>query len=203
MATSASIQVLAVLSNDEVSCGMYSFISELEGISIADKTTSSAHALECLANQDIDVVLLDLSVREVNGIELTERIRETYPKVRVLISTASMSPEDIFAAMEAGADGYVLSGNHKGLELAIRSVKLGTVWLDPGIATQVLDAMVAATSNPSTRVLQTGMLCLPLMPDDKALLSSVAVSSCSDGVCMVDPSFVRKLRRFAPTHERF
>ncbi|MCC6980539.1 MAG: response regulator transcription factor [Candidatus Melainabacteria bacterium] len=203
MATSPTIQVLAVLGNDEVSCGMYSFISNSQGMTIADKASTEVDALKCLTSKNIDVVLLDLSVREVNGIELTEQIRERFPTVRVLISTASMSPEDIFAAMDAGADGYVLSGNNKGLELAIRSVKLGTVWLDPGIATQVLDAMVAATSNPSTRVLQTGMLCLPLLPDDKALLSSVAASSCSDGVCMVDPSFVRKLRRFAPSQEQF
>ena len=117
----------------------------------------------------------------------------------MLVSTAKNKPEDIFAAMDAGADGYVLEGNETGLEMAIRSVRLGTVWFDPGIAAQVLDTIVSASSNSSTRILQTGLLVLPLMPDDKSLLSNVAASSCKDGICMVDPSFVKKLRRYAPS----
>jgi len=136
-------------------------------------------------------VLLNLPAQNVDGIELTRQIRKLHPSVRVLISTANNKPEDIFAAMDAGADGYVLEGNEIGLEMAIRSVRLGTVWFDPGIAAQVLDTIVSASSNSSTRILQTGLLVLPLMPDDKSLLSNVAASSCKDGICMVDPSFVK------------
>ncbi len=203
MATATPIQVLSVLSNDEVSLALQKYLSEIQGITLADKAATESEALQNLKDKTIDVVLLDLAAPDVNGIELTRQIRESYPNVRILVSTASNSPEDIFAAMDAGADGYVLKGNHQGLEMAIRSIRLGTVWLDPGIAAQVLDAMVAATSTDSTRVLQTGMLCLPLMPDDKNLLSAVADSSCTDGVCMVNPAFVRKLRRFAPSEDRF
>lgn len=199
MAAPTSIQVLSVLSNDESSLALRTYLSELQGISLADQASTAAEALQNLKSNHIDVVLLDLAAQEVDGIELTRQIRELHPSVRVIVSTASNKPEDIFAAMEAGADGYTLKGNHQGLEMAIRSVKLGTVWLDPGIAAQVLDAIVSATSNSSTRVLQTGMLTLPLMPDDKNLLSAVAGGSCTDGVCMVDPSFVRKLRRYAPS----
>jgi DNA-binding NarL/FixJ family response regulator len=174
-------------------------LSALQGIAITSEASSQEETLRILADQKVDVVLLNLPAQNVDGIELTRQIRKLHPSVRVLISTANNKPEDIFAAMDAGADGYVLEGNETGLEMAIRSVRLGTVWFDPGIAAQVLDTIVSASSNSSTRILQTGLLVLPLMPEDKSLLSNVAASSCKDGICMVDPSFVKKLRRYSPS----
>ncbi|HIA52374.1 MAG TPA: response regulator transcription factor [Candidatus Melainabacteria bacterium] len=199
MAPSASIQVLNILSNDASSRAIQTFLSALQGIAITSEASSQEETLRILADQKVDVVLLNLPAQNVDGIELTRQIRKLHPSVRVLISTANNKPEDIFAAMDAGADGYVLEGNDTGLEMAIRSVRLGTVWFDPGIAAQVLDTIVSASSNSSTRILQTGLLVLPLMPEDKSLLSNVAASSCKDGICMVDPSFVKKLRRYAPS----
>lgn len=199
MAPSASIQVLNILSNDASSRAIQTFLSALQGIAITSEASSQEETLRILADQKVDVVLLNLPAQNVDGIELTRQIRKLHPSVRVLISTANNKPEDIFAAMDAGADGYVLEGNETGLEMAIRSVRLGTVWFDPGIAAQVLDTIVSASSNSSTRILQTGLLVLPLMPEDKSLLSNVAASSCRDGICMVDPSFVKKLRRYAPS----
>jgi DNA-binding NarL/FixJ family response regulator len=199
MSPSTSIQVLNILSNDASSRAIQTFLSALQGIAITSEASSQEETLRILADQKVDVVLLNLPAQNVDGIELTRQIRKLHPSVRVLISTANNKPEDIFAAMDAGADGYVLEGNETGLEMAIRSVRLGTVWFDPGIAAQVLDTIVSASSNSSTRILQTGLLVLPLMPEDKSLLSNVAASSCKDGICMVDPSFVKKLRRYAPS----
>ncbi len=199
MAPSAPIQVLNVLSKDGTNNATQTFLTTLEGIQISAEACSQEETLQLLSEKTIDVVLLNLPSPNIDGIDLTREIREAHPTVRVLISTSNNRPEDIFAAMDAGADGYILEGNETGLELAIRSVRLGTVWFDPGIAAQVLDTIVAATSNSSTRILQTGLLVLPLMPDDKNLLSTVAGSTCADGVCMVDPAFVKKLRRYAPS----
>ncbi|MBX9949985.1 MAG: response regulator transcription factor [Candidatus Obscuribacterales bacterium] len=199
MAPAAPIQVVNVLSNDGSSRGIQTVLADLQGIAVSAEASSQEETLQSLANKTVDVVLLNLPAQNIDGIELTRQIRKLHPSVRVLISTANNKPEDIFAAMDAGADGYVLKDNDKGLEMAIRSLRLGTVWFDPGIAAQVLDTIVSATSNSTTRILQTGLLVLPLMPDDKNLLATVASSGCENGVCMVDPSFVRKLRRYAPS----
>jgi len=196
MTSQSSIQVLVVASNEEDRRTLRDFLLEKPGLSLAEEATNSEEALQRLNTKQVDVALLELEARNAADIELTRQIRKSHPNVRVLISTDSKTPEGIFALMDAGADGYVLKGNDVGLEKAISTVRLGAVWLDPGIAAQVLDAMVSAP--PSTRVLQTGMMTLPLMPNESQLLSEVATSSCTDGVCMVDPSFIRKLRRFAP-----
>jgi len=196
MATSAPIQLLAVVARQSA-LTLKGILSALPGISLVGAVTQESDAAEILRDTQIDVVLVDMGSHEVNGIGLIRQVRQSHPNLRVVVATASTSPEHIFAAMDAGADGYVLHGNRQGLEVAIRSVKLGPVWLDPGIATQVLDVMTTTTPLPNARVLPTGLFRIPLLPEEKDLLQDVAHSNCVDGVCMVDPSFVARLRQFA------
>jgi len=200
MAGSVPIQVLPVVSNDAGGLTLRQFIAGIPGVSLAGEATNDTEALQKLQDKDVDVVLLDLGLRDVDGIQLTRQIREAHPTVRVLICTAFRRATDIFSAMDAGADGYVLKENHQGLEVAIRSVRLGAVWLDPGIATQVLEVMASQTGSGKSapRTLPTGLMPIPLWPHEKDLLNKVAASNCADGVCMVDPAFVKKLRQFAP-----
>jgi len=194
-------QVLSIESDERAKLGLRAFLSEISDLNL-NEADSSAQALQALSEKNIDVALIGLADSKAN-VELTKQIRKEHPSVRILVLTNIDSPEDIFTTMNAGADGYVIKGSFaKPLELAIRSVKLGTVWLDPGIAKQVLLAIENATTSPAknVRILPTGLLTIPLLPDERSLLDGVASSSCVDGVCMVDPSFIKKLKRFAPAH---
>jgi hypothetical protein len=58
--------------------------------------------------------------------------------------------------------------------------------------------VIANADSTTARVLPTGMFRKPLLEDDHALLKDVAHGSCENGVCMVDPSFIKKLKRYAP-----
>jgi DNA-binding NarL/FixJ family response regulator len=195
----AEIQVLSILSNDESTSSLRKFLAEARNVSSCGEATSDSDALQKLAETDVDVVLLDLAVRTVDPIQLTKQIRQSHPKARVVICTAFRRSSDIFSALDAGADGYVLKDNHKGLESALSSVRLGAVWLDPGIASQVLDAMAKSSLGQTPmRTLPTGRMPIPLFPHEKDLLHQLAGSDCADGVCMIDPAFLKKLRRFAP-----
>jgi DNA-binding NarL/FixJ family response regulator len=129
-------------------------------VSVVDEATSETDARRKLQEKHVDVVLLDLSLQNLNAIELTRQIRQSHPTARVLICTGFRRVTDIFTALDAGKDGYVLKENHKGLEVAINSVRLGTVWLDPGIAAQVLAVMASATTlgRTGTRTLPTGRI---------------------------------------------
>lgn len=200
MASSTPIQVLSMVSDSDTKLALEEFVSRGPGVALAGEATSQDEALTRLSDNDIDVVLLDLSLRGVNAIDLTRQIRRLHPIVRVIICTSFRRADDIFSAMDAGADGYVLKGNHKGLEAAISTVRLGAVWLDPGIANQVLELMVSESTlgKPVTRTLPTGRMPIPLFPHETDLLNKVATSNCENGVCMVDPSFLKKLKRFAP-----
>jgi len=197
MANDTSIRILTVESSSASQASLSQSLAPIPDLQVVAQASSDSDTLLALKHNNVDLVVIDLGFTDDGGIGLTRKIRELHPNIRMVIRTASDKPEDIFAAMDAGADGYVLQGNEiKVLETAIRSVRLGAVWLDPGIAQQVLQVMETKASTPS-RVLPTGLMTLPLMPDEKSLLFEVAGASCVDGVCMVDPSFLKKLRRFS------
>ncbi|MGH9551156.1 MAG: response regulator, partial [Terriglobales bacterium] len=147
------------------------------------------------------VVLVDIGLPDIDGIEVTKQIKSADAQVRVLMLTASDDERDIFDALDAGADGYVLKDSYsKNLEIAIRSVRLGAVWLDPAIARSVL----RASQRPSSRRHETNVQALTLSAEERTVLGQVAESNCQDGVCLVDPEFLHNLRRFshnAPTKQ--
>lgn len=194
-----SIKVLSVQDPTETKQELTSFIQQISDVQLVAHAVNSCEALDYLRTKDIDVVLFDLSSPSTNGVELTRKVREEFKDVRVVVVTASDQPEDIFAAMNAGADGYILEGNlSKALAPALCSVRLGSVWLDPGIAKQVLLAMeLKITSGAPARILPTGLMTIPLLPEEKSVLEEVASGSCVDGVCMIDPSFLKRLQRFS------
>lgn len=196
MTRSANVEVLLV-ANSDYGRTLRDFLRGIRDLSLVDQVKSSWDAILKLQEKHVDVVVIDLSSQNIHGPELTREIRNVHRKVRVLVTTASHAPSDIFAAMDAGADGYVLKGNHQGLEHAVRSVKLGTVWLDPGIAAQVVETIVTASNATyHSRTIPTGLMVIPLLPQERKLLDEVAAGDCSDGVCMVDPSFLAKLKRY-------
>lgn len=196
MSNEKSIRVLSIGSDPDSKEKLTQLFARFADLSLVALVDDS-EALKHLQQETVGVALLDLGFSDTDAIELTKRIRAAHSDVKVLIITASDSPEDIFSALDAGADGYVLKSNiSEVLETAIRSMRLASVWLDPGIAKQVLQVMEVKAATPS-RVLPTGVMKIPLLPDEKSLLVEVASSSCKDGVCMVDPSFVAKLRRFS------
>jgi len=88
---------------------------------------------------------MDISMPRLNGIEATKRIKAMYPHIAVLILTAYEQDQYIFAALEAGAAGYLLKDIH-GQELvaAIRSVQAGESVLHPIVARKALDRFVRA-----------------------------------------------------------
>lgn len=198
MSYQTQLQILLVGASDESRVSLRKTLSAVPDFSLVAETVDSTKLLEELQSKAVNVVILCLP--EVDAVGLTGQVRKSNPTVRVLILTASDTPADIFAAMDAGADAYVLKNNLPSvLEVAIRSARAGSVWLDPGIAKQVLQVVEAPPAEPS-RILPTGFFKMPLMPDEKSVLTEVAFGDCKDGVCMVDPSFIRKLKRFSTSH---
>lgn len=195
------IRVLAIESCEKSKEALGSVLENISDMELAQKTSVAEDALKSLLDHKIDVVVIDFGLSDMDTVELTGQIREKFPKEKILIYTDSEAPHDIFRIMDAGADGYLLKENlTTALEIAIRSIRLGQVWLDPQIARQVLKAIEeSSTMKKEGRVLPTGLLTLPLMPGEKDKLSQVADSHCADGVCMVDPEFIKKLKRFGKT----
>jgi two-component system NarL family response regulator len=191
------IEVFFVEDNEVIRFCLRSFLKKIPDFILVGDAADGAIALEKIKQVHPTVALVDIGLPGLNGIELTKNLKSSVPGLRVLILTASDDPNDIFASLDAGADGYVLKGDFSDtLEMAIRSVKIGAVWLDPGIARQVLD-MTQRTLTPAVRRALGPMP--QLSEQEEQVLNGVAASNCKDGVCLIDPAFLHKLKRFSQT----
>ncbi|MBK6849574.1 MAG: response regulator transcription factor [Proteobacteria bacterium] len=114
----------------------------LEGfpeLAIVGTARDGAHALEVVAQQQPDVVLLDLGLPDLSGIEVTRRIRSSHPLTEVLIYTIFDDEDGVLAAIRAGASGYLLKGTPASRILeAVRDVHQGGSVIQPQLARSLL-----------------------------------------------------------------
>jgi DNA-binding NarL/FixJ family response regulator len=126
--------------------GMISLLSSVPDFEVVGEAKTGEEAVERAADLQPDVVLMDLQMPEVNGIEATRRILQESPSVRILVVTLFEDDESVFMALRAGARGYVLKdSDEEEMVHAIRAVGKGEAIFSPNVATRML-AYFAASS---------------------------------------------------------
>ncbi|MGC8839684.1 MAG: response regulator [Anaerolineae bacterium] len=153
------IRVLVADDHAVVRQGIRRFLEEAEDIEVVAETSDGKETLRQVADQRPDVVVLDIRMPEVGGVEAAQRIKTLYPDTRVLILTAYDDEPYIFALLQAGADGYLLK-TASGDELiqAIRTVREGKTALSPEVARRVVQQVVSG--KPGTAAEQVEPLTL-------------------------------------------
>lgn len=107
---------------------------ESEGVEVVGEATNGREALELARALRPDVVVMDIHLPELTGIEATRRIRHELPDVRVLALTAYDNPAYVQALLDAGADGFVLkTAELSELLRALREVAVGRLAFDPAV----------------------------------------------------------------------
>ncbi|AFZ69783.1 response regulator transcription factor [Deinococcus peraridilitoris] len=120
--------------------GMQLLLRTLPDVEVLGEAASGDEAVRMTTTLQPDVVLMDIKMPGLNGIEATRQIQHQCPKVRVLIVTMFEDSASVFAAMRAGARGYVLKDADKDdLLRAIRAVGRGEAIFSAGVALQLLD----------------------------------------------------------------
>ncbi len=117
-----SIRVLIVDDHPFYREGVRTMLSVESGIEIAGELASGDEVIAQAANLQPDVILMDLKMPGINGIEATRRILHTSPHIGVLVLTMFEADETVFAAMRAGARGYLLKD--VGQEELVRAVNM-------------------------------------------------------------------------------
>ncbi|MFN8554457.1 MAG: response regulator transcription factor [Candidatus Obscuribacterales bacterium] len=119
--------------------GLETILSQHADLQVVGTASNGEEAhSKCLALKP-DVVIMDLSMPVMNGIDATMLVRAKLPEVKVLIVTSHETDNEIFACFKAGADGYCLkTGLKDDVINAVRTVAEGGAWLDAGIADKVL-----------------------------------------------------------------
>jgi two-component system, NarL family, response regulator LiaR len=121
-------------------------------LEVIGEARSGEEALEALETIQADVVVMDIGLPGIDGIEACRRLKQTQPNVRVVMLTAHQLEAQVLAALASGAEAYCLkSTDPAGLILAIRAAVLGSAYLDPQIAQVVLGRITMP--NPEGSVL--------------------------------------------------
>jgi DNA-binding NarL/FixJ family response regulator len=135
----AVIKLLLVEDHQMTLMGLKMLLEREEGFVVTGEASDGVEALRKAEALKPDVVLMDIGLPEMDGIEATHKLKEAHPSVRVIMLTSKESEQDVFAALAAGADAYCMKGiAPDSLNNAIRAVSEGTAWLDPSIARLVL-----------------------------------------------------------------
>jgi DNA-binding NarL/FixJ family response regulator len=123
-----------------VRSGLQSLLDTAEDIDVVGAAADGAEALELVAAVTPDVVLMDLSMPGVDGVEATTAITQVHPQVAVVVLTSFSEPSRINAALDAGAIGYQLKdAAPDDLIAAVRAAAAGGAPLDPRAARVLLD----------------------------------------------------------------
>lgn len=119
--------------------GLRSFLRGQAGLKVVGDAADGREAARMAFALQPNVVVMDISMPGLNGIEATQRIREESPAVKVLILSMHSTPEHVTRALEAGARGFLLKQS-VGAELleAIRTVRDGRIYLSPAISDSML-----------------------------------------------------------------
>jgi DNA-binding NarL/FixJ family response regulator len=141
------IQVLVVDDHQVVRCGLLTFLESVPGLEVVGEAEGGSQALDVVARLDDegrrpDVVVMDLQMRPVDGIEATRRIRARYDDVEVVALSSFAENERVQAALEAGASGYLLKDSDaEEVAAAIRAAHRGDIQLDAAVARQVVSSL--------------------------------------------------------------
>jgi two-component system, NarL family, response regulator LiaR len=147
------IRVLVVDDHDLFRSGLASLLSDQAGIEIVAQASGGRMGVRLADELQPDVVLMDLRMADLSGVEATRQIVEQHPGIQVLALTVASGEDEVIAALHAGAAGYLAKDTEiDSVVVAIQAAVSGTAWLSPEAAQVVLgrirDAAVQAPRDP-------------------------------------------------------
>ena len=138
----AEIRILIVDDHEMVRNGLSVMMEREADFTVVGEAQNGKEAVEMVDKLHPDVVLMDLRMPEMDGVEAMRQIRATQDDVKFLVLTTYDSDEYIFDAIEAGAKGYLLKdASREELFRAVRTVHRGESLIEPGVVSRVLDRL--------------------------------------------------------------
>lgn len=144
------IRVLVVDDHSLVREGLARLLEMREEFQVVGEAGNGLEAVERARELKPDVVLLDVRMPELDGVEALRRIRAENPEIKAVVLTTFLSDDYVFRALEAGAAGYLLKDvSSEELFQAVRAAREGRVSVQPNVMRMLLDRMVQGPNGPA------------------------------------------------------
>jgi NarL family two-component system response regulator LiaR len=148
---SQAIRVLIVDDHTIVRKGIRALLTEIAGIEVVGEAADGQEAVAQANRLHPDVILMDLAMPKMDGIEATRQIKSSQPESRILVMTSFATDDKVFPAIKAGALGYLLKESApEDLVEAIHQIHRGESSLHPIIARKVLEEITHPSGGPPT-----------------------------------------------------
>ncbi len=136
---SKSIKVTIIEDHDMTRMGLSFALSNNDSIEVLGTAADGLEGVQQALELKPDLVIMDIGLPSIDGIEATRKIKNSMPEIKVLMNTSRDNEDDILDSFAAGADGYITKGATSEQTIsAIKAVSEGVGWLDPAIARVVL-----------------------------------------------------------------
>ncbi|MGE5397737.1 MAG: response regulator [Chitinophagales bacterium] len=137
------IRVLLADDHKLVRAGIRSLLESLKGIEVVAEADDAAQTLELAGNKEVDIILMDIAMHGMNGLEAAARVIKEHPGLKIIILSMYVNEEYVWQALRTGASGYLLKDAVPvELELAIKSVADGLTYLSPAVSDHVVTEYV-------------------------------------------------------------
>jgi NarL family two-component system response regulator LiaR len=163
------IRVVFVDDHEMVRIGVSSYLSAQEDIEVVGEADNGKKGVELALSLRPDIILMDLVMEEMDGIEATRKIIEQWPEAKVIIVTSFLDDEKVYPALEAGATSYMLKTS-KASEIAnaVRATYQGQSVLEPEVTGKMMVKMRQKTTHlPHEELTSREMEILLLMAEGK------------------------------------
>jgi len=144
-----TIKVFIVDDHAVVREGLRTFLGMLDGIELAGEAANGEEALQKIGKAAPHVVLMDLMMPGMGGIEATRRLHDTNPEIKVIALTSFSGDDAIFPAIKAGVSAYLLKdAGPRELEDAVRAAARGEVRLHPDVTRRLMSGLAGGADKP-------------------------------------------------------
>ncbi len=163
------VRVVIVEDHAIIREGLRSLFASTEGFDIVGEAPDGHEAISLIEKSRPDLVLTDLSMPRMNGMEMIRTIKRQSSETKVIALTVHRGEEHILATLKAGADGFVVKeANYSELMMAIRTVLKGNRYVSPEISGRLIDGYLEGSRNRARSVLDN------LTPRERQVLKLIA-----------------------------
>lgn len=135
------IRVLLVDDHVLVRAGINSLLQTIDGVEVVAQASNGAEALQLVAEHRPDVILMDIAMDIMNGLEATAEIQRGFPQTKIVILSMYLNEAYVEQALRAGASGYLLKDSEtEEIELALATVASGELYLGPRVRKQLVES---------------------------------------------------------------